>query len=102
MCLAVIGCAGPSVPDVYTDSKALPKIYPDYTDVTIPINIAPLTFQLDEEADMVTVPTDTSFSSVTCMYTACAGRKKRELLSIRMLLHCGTKVNSGMKSTVMA
>ena len=47
----MIGCAGPSVPDVYTDSKALPKIYPDYTDVTIPINIAPLTFQLDEDAD---------------------------------------------------
>jgi hypothetical protein len=47
----MVGCGGPSVPEVYTDSKALPKIYPDYIDVTIPINIAPLTFELDEAAD---------------------------------------------------
>jgi len=46
-----MGCSGPSVPEVFNDSKALPKIYPDYTDVTIPINMAPLTFELDEAAD---------------------------------------------------
>jgi len=51
ICLALLGCTGPSVPDVYTDSKSLPKIYPDYTGVTVPVNIAPLTFQLDEPAD---------------------------------------------------
>ena len=50
-CLAVVGCGGPSVPEVFTDSKELPKIYPDYTNVTIPINMAPLTFELDEVAD---------------------------------------------------
>lgn len=50
-CLAVVGCGGPSVPEVFTDSKELPKIYPDYTNVTIPINMAPLTFELDEAAD---------------------------------------------------
>lgn len=50
-CLAVVGCTGPSVPEVFTDSKSLPKIYPDYTNVTIPINMAPLTFKLDEVAD---------------------------------------------------
>ena len=49
--LALMGCAGPSVPTAFTDSKELPKIYPDYTDVTVPINIAPLTFELDEQAD---------------------------------------------------
>ena len=51
LCLAMVGCSSPSVPDVFTDANTLPKIYPDYTDVTIPINIAPLTFQLDEKAD---------------------------------------------------
>ena len=51
VCLATIGCAGPTVPEVYTESKSLPKIYPDYTNVTIPVNMAPLTFQLDEPAD---------------------------------------------------
>ncbi|MBP5799539.1 MAG: PD40 domain-containing protein [Prevotella sp.] len=50
-CMALMGCSGPSVPEVFTDSKAFPKIYPDYTDVTIPINMAPLTFELDEVAD---------------------------------------------------
>ena len=50
-CLAMMGCSAPSVPEAFTDSKNLPKIYPDYTDVTIPINIAPLTFELDEKAD---------------------------------------------------
>lgn len=50
-CMVLVGCAGPSVPETFTETNRLPKIYPDYTDVTIPINIAPLTFQLDEAAD---------------------------------------------------
>ena len=50
-CLTVVGCGSPSVPEVYTETDRLPKIYPDYIDVTIPINMAPLTFELDEEAD---------------------------------------------------
>ena len=55
-----MGCSGPSVPEVYTDSKVLPDIYPDYTNVTVPINIAPLTFELDEKAD-----------EMIARYTAC-------------------------------
>ncbi|WP_294742913.1 hypothetical protein [uncultured Prevotella sp.] len=39
------------MPETYTESEELPKIYPDVIDVTIPQNIAPLTFMLDEEAD---------------------------------------------------
>ena len=50
-CLVLAGCSGPSVPEEFTESKEKPRIYPDYTDVTIPVNMAPLTFQLDEEAD---------------------------------------------------
>ena len=42
---------GPKIPATYADSDALPRIYPDYREVTIPVNIAPLTFELDEEAD---------------------------------------------------
>lgn len=48
-CLMMMGCASPSVPEVYTDSRELPDIYPDYTNVTVPINIAPLTFEFDGE-----------------------------------------------------
>ena len=53
LCVVMVGCGSPSVPEVYTDVKDLPKIYPDYTNVTVPVNIAPLTLELDEEADEV-------------------------------------------------
>ena len=49
--MALLGCTNPSVPEVFTETDRLPKIYPDYTNVTVPINMAPLTFQLDENAD---------------------------------------------------
>ena len=44
------GCT-PQAPEQYTDSRELPDIYPDYTEVTVPSNIAPLHFMVDEEAD---------------------------------------------------
>ena len=44
-------CNNPQVPTDYTQSNELPKIYPDYTEVTIPVNMAPLSFELDEAAD---------------------------------------------------
>ena len=40
-----------SIPENYTQADTLPKIYPDYIDVTIPVNIAPLAFQLEDDAD---------------------------------------------------
>ena len=46
-CVAIMGCGNPSVPEVFTETDRLPKIYPDYTHVTVPINTAPLTFELD-------------------------------------------------------
>lgn len=42
---------GTKLPTEYDEKDELPKIYPDYVNVTIPVNIAPLTFELDEEAD---------------------------------------------------
>ena len=46
----LVACT-PSLPTEYDETDALPNIYPDYVGVTIPVNIAPLTFELDEEAD---------------------------------------------------
>ena len=43
--------ATPSLPTSYTEGKALPKIYPDYAGVTVPANIAPLHFHIDQDAD---------------------------------------------------
>ena len=51
MCVVLVGCTGPKVPETFTESKVLPKIYPDYADVTIPVNIAPLTFEMDTVVD---------------------------------------------------
>ena len=39
------------VPENYTDINSLPPLFPDYTDVTVPANIAPLTFRIDVEAE---------------------------------------------------
>lgn len=36
----------PSVPAQYTSVDSIPAIYPDYTDVTVPANIAPLNFMM--------------------------------------------------------
>ena len=49
--VTLVGCNAASVPDNYTQSESMPDIYPDYTEVTIPVNIAPLTFMMNGNAD---------------------------------------------------
>ena len=49
--LLLFSCNKPTVPSSYTTLDELPSIYPDYIDVTIPCNIAPLTFMINDEAD---------------------------------------------------
>ena len=48
--LLFTGC-GPKVPSEYKDLAKAPSIYPDYRDVTIPSNIAPLCFVIHEQGD---------------------------------------------------
>ena len=49
--LALTACTGVKVPEQYTKSEKLPPIYPDYREVTIPVNIAPLAFEMDAPAE---------------------------------------------------
>ena len=49
--IVLMSCQHVSVPAEFTESSALPTIYPDYTNVTIPVNIAPLTLEADQPAD---------------------------------------------------
>ena len=42
-----------SLPTHYTQVDALPRIFPDYVDVTVPPNIAPLNFMVDSVEDVV-------------------------------------------------
>lgn len=51
--LLIISC-GAKAPDTYTESKKAALIYPDYLNVTVPSNIAPLHFMIDEVADKYT------------------------------------------------
>jgi hypothetical protein len=51
--LFLSACHNVKVPEQFTDVKQSPRIYPDYTDVTIPVNIAPLTFELEDACDEV-------------------------------------------------
>lgn len=51
--MGVVGCTSETVGNAKQE-KGLPRIYPDYVDVTIPVNIAPLCFAMaDEEALLV-------------------------------------------------
>lgn len=43
---ALAACQQAKVPDSYTQRRELPLIYPDYVDVTVPVNIAPLCFEV--------------------------------------------------------
>ena len=49
--LLLISCTAPKLPQNYQEVKMLPRIYPDYAEVTIPINMAPLSFELLTGAD---------------------------------------------------
>ena len=48
--LLLLACT-PSVPPTFTETDTLPAIYPDYIDVTVPVNIAPLHFHIDHGTD---------------------------------------------------
>jgi len=49
--LVFLTACSAKLPTDYDERDELPKIYPDYVGVTIPVNIAPLTFEFDEEAE---------------------------------------------------
>jgi hypothetical protein len=49
----MLAACGHKIPENFWEKNELPNIYPDYTNVTVPINIAPLTFQIDGKADDV-------------------------------------------------
>ena len=44
-------CTSPSGPDSYNETQRKPQIYPEYTDVTIPCNIAPMNFMVAENCE---------------------------------------------------
>ena len=63
--LLLLSC-GKKVPQQYAESDELPTIYPDYTNVTVPVNIAPLTFELDDKADDMVARLTAGDEEVVC------------------------------------
>ena len=52
--LLLSGCSNhPSLPQDYKQESGKPDIYPDYTDVKVPVNIAPLNFMVEQADEVV-------------------------------------------------
>ena len=51
--ILLTACHQPTVPTQFEQLSQQPTIYPDYLDVTVPVNITPLHFQLDNDFDEV-------------------------------------------------
>ena len=49
----LMAACGPRLPENYTASDKQPDIYPDYKDVMVPVNMAPLTFEMASEAEQM-------------------------------------------------
>ena len=46
-------CGNVQVPTEYKESNQLPRLYPDVTGITVPVNICPVSFELRQRADEV-------------------------------------------------
>ena len=64
--VTLAACTGASVPTSFNQSEQLPKIYPDYADVTVPVNIAPLSFLVEEDADDAVVSFKAGEEQIVC------------------------------------
>jgi len=61
----LVAC-GNQIPSTFTESAELPRIYPDYANVTVPINIAPLTFEADSTSDGIVARLTAGDEEVVC------------------------------------
>lgn len=64
--LLLAACQRAKVPAQFTENGNLPKVYPDYIDVTVPVNIAPLTMELRQAADDAVVRYSVGSEEIVC------------------------------------
>lgn len=62
---ALLASCTPKAPSSYSNLDKVPSIFPDYTDITIPANIAPMNFSIDEQADEYITVISTSSATTT-------------------------------------
>ena len=63
---ALLVACGNKIPESFDESRDLPRIYPDYVNVTVPINIAPLTFEADAKAEGIVARLTAGEEEVIC------------------------------------
>ena len=67
LALAFAACTNhPKLPATYETAGSLPDIYPDYTDVVVPPNIAPLNFSVLGEKKAVLLKPSRSAQATRC------------------------------------
>lgn len=64
LALVLASCGSPKEPKSFTESQKTPEIFPDYTEVTVPANIAPLNFMANGADKCVAVLTAGNVSVV--------------------------------------
>ena len=62
----LLSCQRVQVPGQYRELQAYPKIYPDYIDVTVPVNMAPLHFELLSGGDEVVTRFSAEGEEILC------------------------------------
>ncbi len=62
----MLAACGNEIPQQYRQTDQLPDIYPDYANVTVPVNIAPLTFEIDGKADAIVARMTTGDEELIC------------------------------------
>ena len=50
--ILLLSACAPKAPATYTSVDSVPSVFPDYTDIVIPRNIAPMNFMIEEQADV--------------------------------------------------
>ncbi len=86
--LSLVGCGSAEVPAQYSETPQLPAIYPDYTHVTVPVNIAPLSMELTSPAEDVVTRYSYGNDEIVC-----AGRKAQPDLNAWKSLAAAAKGN---------
>lgn len=64
--LFLLGCRQPQLPEVYTCSNEEPCISPDYIGVTVPVNIAPITFKMGDDSKRMAARFKVDDSELVC------------------------------------
>jgi hypothetical protein len=62
----LMACSRPQIPDQYKESQAEAPIYPDYQEVTIPVNMAPLNFELLMQSDKSVIRLRAANEEIIC------------------------------------